>query len=103
MIELNPAVAVMDDEDLLASTHELARKSCGMEAELLHHIGEIDARRLYSQRAFPSMIVFCIKELRFSEGAGYPRILVARAARRLPVVAPLSAETFKIQFTGPEA
>jgi len=86
MIELNPAVAVMDDEDLLASTHELARKSCGVEAELLHHIGEIDARRLYSQRAFPSMIVFCIKELRFSEGAAYNRILVARAARRLPAI-----------------
>jgi 5-methylcytosine-specific restriction endonuclease McrA len=86
MIELNPAVAVMDDEDLLASTHELARKSCGVEAELLHHIGEIDARGLYSQRAFPSMIVFCIKELRFSEGAAYNRILVARAARRLPAI-----------------
>jgi 5-methylcytosine-specific restriction endonuclease McrA len=86
MIKLNPAVAVMDDEDLLASTRELACKSCEVEADLLHHIGEIDARRLYSQRGFPSMIVFCIKDLRFSEGAAYNRILVARAARRLPAI-----------------
>jgi len=84
MIELNPAVAVMNDEDLLASTRELVCKSCDVEAQLLHHLGEIDARALYAQRAFPSMIVFCMKDLGFSEGAAYNRIFVARAARRLP-------------------
>jgi len=84
MIELNPAIAVMNDEDLLASTRELVRKSCGVEAQLLHHLGEIDARALFAQRAFPSMIVFCMKEFGFSEGAAFNRIFVARAARRLP-------------------
>src|SRR5438105_4282067 len=86
MIELNLAFAVMNDDDLLASTRELVRKSCGMEAELLLHLGEIDARGLYSERAFPSMFVFCLRELGFSESAAYNRILVARAARRLPAI-----------------
>jgi len=86
MIEFNPAIAVMNDEDLIACTRDLARKSCGVEAQLLHHLGEIDARALPSQRAYPSMIAFCMKELGFSEGAAYYRIQVARAARRIPAI-----------------
>jgi 5-methylcytosine-specific restriction endonuclease McrA len=86
MIEFNPAVAVMNDEDLLACTRELARKSCAVEAELLLHLAEIETRRLHSERAFPSMIAFCMKELGFSEGAAANRMFVARAARRLPAI-----------------
>jgi hypothetical protein len=86
MIECNPAVAVMNDEDLIACTRELSRKSCVVEAELLLHLGEIEARNLHAQRAFPSMIAFCMKELGFSEGAACNRIFVARAARRLPAI-----------------
>jgi hypothetical protein len=86
MIEFNPAVAVMDDADLLACTRELARKSCLVESELLLHLGEIEARNLHAERAYPSMFAFCMKELGFSEGAAYNRIFVARAARRLPQI-----------------
>ena len=86
MIETTLAIAVMNDEDLLASTRELVRKSCGIEAELLLHLAEIDERKLYAQRAFASMHVFCVKELGFSDGAAYNRIGVATAARRWPAV-----------------
>src|SRR4051812_18423054 len=86
MIDTNPAIAVMNDDDLLACTRELVRKSCATEAELLLHLAEIDERKLYAERAFPSMHVFCVKELGFSEGAAYNRIGVARAARRWPAV-----------------
>src|SRR4051812_39320126 len=86
MIDTNLAIAVMNDEDLLACTRELVRKSCGVEADLLLHLGEIDERNLYAERGFPSMHVFCMKELGFSEGGAYNRMGVARAARRLPPV-----------------
>src|SRR3954463_14689785 len=86
MIDTNPAITIMNDDDLLACTRELVRKSCATEAELLLHLGEIDERKLYAERAFPSMHVFCMKELGFSEGAAYNRIGVARAARRLPAI-----------------
>jgi len=86
MIDTNQAIAVMNDDDLLACTRELARQSCATEAELLLHLAEIDERKLYAQRAFPSMVAFCRKELGFSEGAAYNRIGVARAARRWPAV-----------------
>ena len=52
----------------------------------LLYIGEIDARELYLERAYPSMILFCMKELGFSEGAAYYRVFVARAARRVPAM-----------------
>jgi len=86
MIDTNPAITVMNDDDLLACTRELVRKSCATEAELLLYLAEIDERKLYAERAFPSMHVFCVKELGFSEGAAYNRIGVARAARRWPAV-----------------
>src|SRR3954464_2018343 len=86
MIDTIPAITVMNDDDLLACTRELVRKSCATEAELLLHLAEIDGRKLYAERAFPSMHVFCVKELGFSEGAAYNRIGVARAARRWPAV-----------------
>src|SRR3954465_8841560 len=86
MIKANLAIGVMNDDDLLACTRELVRDSCDMEAELLLHLAEIDERKLYAQRAFPSLHVFCVKELGFSDGAAYNRIRVARTARRWPAV-----------------
>ncbi len=89
-----------------------------MEAELLVHLGEIDERKLYLDRAFSSMFAFCVGELGFSEDAAYNRIGVARAARRLPVILEavrsgqvhltglrllVSEDTFKFQFTGSRA
>jgi len=79
-------VESLSSSDLLSATRELVHKSRGMEAELLVHLGEIDERRLYLDRAFSSMFAFCVGELGFSEDAAYNRIHLARAARRLPVI-----------------
>src|SRR5437667_9816694 len=75
-------IASLTNDELLAATRDLVRRSCSMEADLLVHLGEIDERKLYLDRAFSSMFTFCTRELGFSEGAAYNRILVARAARR---------------------
>jgi 5-methylcytosine-specific restriction endonuclease McrA len=79
-------IASLSNDELLAATRDLVRRSCSMEADLLVHLGEIDERKLYLDRAFSSMFTFCTRELGFSEGAAYNRILVARAARRLPTL-----------------
>ncbi len=86
MINSNSALGVMSSKDLLAATRELVRRACGVEAELLVHLGEIDERRLYLDFAFPSMFTFCVGELGFSEDATYNRITVARAGRRWPAL-----------------
>src|SRR5712692_7405180 len=86
MIDTDPGSQPLSNADLLAATRELARKSQGIEASLLVHLGEIDERKLYLDCAFPSMFAFCVAELGFSEDAAYNRITVARAARRFPAV-----------------
>jgi hypothetical protein len=86
MIESIAAIPVMNDDDLIASARELSRKSNGVEAELLLYLGEIDARKIYRERASPSMIAFCMREFNFSEGAAANRVFVARVARELPAV-----------------
>ena len=86
MIESSVAIAVMNDDDLVTTTREIASKSNGVEAELLLYLGEIDARKLYRERASPSMIAFCMREFNFSEGAAFNRIFVARAARKVPAM-----------------
>src|SRR5437764_1312928 len=86
MIDSTAAVTVMNDDDLIATTREIARRSNGVEAELLLYLGEIDARKIYRERAAPSMIAFCMREFNFSEGAAFNRIFVARAARKIPAM-----------------
>src|SRR5438477_4129611 len=76
----------LNDSELLRAPRVLVREWERVEAELLWHLGEIDERRLYLDYAFPSMFSFCVGELGFSEDAAYSRILVARAARRLPAL-----------------
>src|SRR4051812_49446456 len=82
----NEIISSLGNEELIAATRDLARRSCAVEADLLLHLGEIDERKLYVGRAFSSMFAFCTRELGFSEGAAYNRILVARAARKLPAI-----------------
>lgn len=78
------AVASLGNQELLTRTRVLVGASCRIEADILLHLGEVDERKLYLERSFPSMFAFCVDELGFSEDAAYNRIVVARAARRLP-------------------
>jgi hypothetical protein len=50
-------------------------------AELLAHLGELDARKLYRQQACSSMFSYCTERLGLSEAAAYNRISVARLGR----------------------
>ena len=58
----------------------------------LAHIVEVDARRLYVPAGFPSMFLYCVHELHFSEEAARKRIHAARAARRFPAIFSAVAE-----------
>jgi len=86
MSSSNSVLESLSSADLLAATRDLVGKSRGVEADLLIHLGEIDQRRIYLERAFPSMFAFCVHDLGFSEDASYNRITVARAARMLPAI-----------------
>ena len=74
----------LDDETLLSRLSTLIARDHASTAVLLAHIAEVDARRLYAARGFPSMFAYCVRELRLSEDSTGRRIQAARAARRFP-------------------
>jgi hypothetical protein len=55
-------------------------------AELLAHLAELDARRLYLAHGFGSMFSFCVEHLGFSEDEAAKRIHASRTARQYPAV-----------------
>ena len=60
MMKSLETVVLLSDLDLLARTRELIDRSHCTEADLLVHLGEIDERKLYLERAFPSMFGLCL-------------------------------------------
>jgi hypothetical protein len=74
------------DDDLLRQLSRLVEQSRGVEAEVVAHIGEVELRRLYSQKACSSMFEYCRRILGLRENEAYLRITVARAARANPVL-----------------
>ena len=57
-----------------------------MLAELLAHLGEVEARGIHRTRACSSLYTYCIYELRFSEDEAFRRVAAARLVRRFPAL-----------------
>ena len=76
----------LSDRDLLASLRDLVAREREVEADLIAHLVEVDARQLHVREGFPSLFQYCIEELHLSESVAYHRIKVARAARTHPVI-----------------
>src|SRR5262245_42238187 len=55
-------------------------------ADLVAHIAEFDARKLYLEDGYPSMFAYCVAELKLSPDAAGRRIQAARVAQRFPAV-----------------
>ncbi|MEE8476173.1 MAG: hypothetical protein V3T01_12505 [Myxococcota bacterium] len=85
---MNHPLESLPDPELLERTQGLVRCGRAVEAELLRHLGEVDARKLYLGEACASMFVYCVRVLHFSEAAAYRRIRAARATRRHPQLLP---------------
>jgi len=81
-----PDLGALSDGDLLRRLSEILKTSRRVEADLVAHIGEVDARRLYRREAAPSMFVYCTDRLHLSEQEAYLRIAVARASREHPML-----------------
>jgi hypothetical protein len=76
----------LSDCDLQRSLVSAVAQDRNATAVVLAHIAEYDARRLYLPAGFPSMIAYCVQELRLSEEAARKRIHAARAARQFPAI-----------------
>ncbi len=85
-------ISELPDGQLLERVHALAVRERSCTAQLVAHLGEVELRRLYLSVGCPSMFAYCTEVLHLSESAGYARIEVARAVRRLPRLLPHLAD-----------
>jgi hypothetical protein len=79
-------LAAVPDDELLHRLAELLRQSRRVECEIVEHIAEVDARRLFAREAAPSMFAYCTDVLHLSEAEAYLRITVARVSRKHPML-----------------
>ena len=85
LVEESRTLAAISDDDLLLRLAAILAQSRRVEADLVAHIGEVDARRLYAREAAPSMFEYCTRILHLSEHEAYVRITVARCCRFYPL------------------
>src|SRR5688572_27371911 len=84
-------IASVTDQELIANLRRLVRADRTLSARLLIHLGEVDARGLYRDYAYPSMFAYCVEELRMSDAEAYLRIQAARLGRLFPLIVSMFA------------
>lgn len=74
------------DKTLLNDTRELVLKEREHLTRILHHLKEIDVRKLYSDLGYSSLFAYCVRELGYSESNAYRRIQACRMLVMLPEI-----------------
>ena len=85
-IEPNTLHFVSDDE-LLFRTRELARHETELTIVTIQHLDEIERRELYDKRGYPSLFEYAVRELHYSRGCAWRRIMVMKLCRAVPGIA----------------
>ena len=62
------------DGDLLRQLSDLVKRSRGVEANVVAHIGEVELRRLYAAEACSSMFEYCRRVLHLRENGAEARL-----------------------------
>ena len=77
----------LSNERLLSQTKLLVQKERELHIQVLHHLSEIDTRKLFFKQGFSSLFDYAVRELGYSEGAAYRRIKAMKLCRNLPKTA----------------
>jgi len=76
----------LTDQVLLANTEALARTERETLTKILHHLREIERRRLYSDQGCASLFEYAVKRLHYSEGQAGRRIQAMRLIKEFPEI-----------------
>lgn len=74
------------DKVLLQDTKNMAAREREIMSKVLHHLREIDRRKLYAELGFPSMFTYCTEELKYSPDQAQRRICASRMMAVLPEI-----------------
>jgi 5-methylcytosine-specific restriction endonuclease McrA len=72
------------DKALIAKTVSLVKEERELLTKILHHLREIDRRRLYSSLQYKSLYHFTVKHLDYPEAQAYRRINAMKLLNELP-------------------
>ncbi len=76
----------LKDQELLKQTRELVGKERQLLTHVLHHLREVERRRLFSDLGYPSLFEYAVQELKYSEGQAGRRIQAMRLLKELPQI-----------------
>ncbi len=76
----------LNDKALIAKTETLVRQERELLTSVLHHLREIDSRRLFSSLKYKSLFDFAVKHLGYPEDQAYRRIAAMKLLRELPEI-----------------
>lgn len=76
----------ISDQDLLDKTENLVKRERELLSEVLHHLKEIERRRLFSQLGFKSLFDYATKKLGYGEDQAARRISAMRLLKELPEI-----------------
>ena len=74
----------LTDETLLNETQSLVKQEREITLKVLHHLREIEKRRLFSKLGYSSLYTYCTQELKYSEASAQRRISSMRALFEMP-------------------
>jgi len=79
-------LSTIANDVLLEQLHVLVGSHRRVTADLVAHLGEVDARRLHVNKGFSSLFSYCVERLSFSEDEACRRIEAARLVRKFPEI-----------------
>src|SRR6187402_527027 len=89
MLRMHMTIAIpshLSDGALIAEVARCARDERHATAQLVAHLAELDARRLYLGAGHSSLFAYCHRALGLSEDVAYNRVETARTCRLFPEV-----------------
>lgn len=76
----------VSDESLLLKIEKLCLEERELLTKILHHLREIDRRKLYANLKLPSLFEYAVKKLGYSEDQAYRRISAMKLLKDLPEI-----------------
>jgi hypothetical protein len=88
----------LSDQELMAETKAYVKQESALLLTILHHIKEIDRRRLYADYKQPGLLGLIMKEFGYPRDQAIRRIQAMRMLRELPQIEPM-LETGELNLT----
>src|SRR5688572_9369559 len=82
----------LSDQDLLDQIQKAVHRERECLTQVLHHLREVERRKLYADLGHPSLFMYAVKALGYGEGEAGRRLQALRMLREIPEVEERLAE-----------